>query len=93
MPDTESAVETISFRVRKDLKRKVEEAASLSGLTITAFAKSVLSRSAMDVLEHHRETILTDRDRDRLLDALDNVAEPTETLLEAAELHKTLITE
>jgi len=60
--------------MKSDLKKRVEEAASLMGLTVTDFVVSTLSERASEVLERQRRLTLSDRDRDRFLAALSRPA-------------------
>jgi uncharacterized protein (DUF1778 family) len=76
------------MRLPADAKEKIEQAATLSGLTLTDFAIHSLVRSADEVLERHRVRMLSDRDRDRFLALLDGDHEPNDALRTAAEAYR-----
>jgi len=81
----------LNFRVRSDIKDRIEKAATLSGKSITDFAVSALSDTADEVLERYRAAELSDRDRDIFLSLLDRAAKPNKVLRRAAKTHKKLI--
>ncbi len=57
----------LDFRVDTKSKRLIEQAAAVVGQSISDFAKSTLLSKARNVLRQHRETVLSDRDRDIFL--------------------------
>ena len=67
---TTAANPRLAFRMKPELKERIEEAAELLGLSLTDFVLSALSERASEVLERHRLIALSDRDRDRFLEAL-----------------------
>ncbi|MBI3930015.1 MAG: DUF1778 domain-containing protein [Armatimonadetes bacterium] len=75
----------LAFRMKRELKARVEEAASLMGLTVTDFVVSTLSQRASEVLERQNNLTLSDRDRDRFLEALDRQGQPVPCLLRLLE--------
>lgn len=81
----------MDFRLRPDLKDRIEKAASISGKSVTDFAVSILVESADEILERYHVAELTNRDRDLFLSILDQEAMPNEKLLRAAKTHKKLI--
>ena len=79
----------LSLRLPSHLKQTIEQAAALTGQTVSDFAVSTLVRSARSVIEEHDRTVLSNRDRDRFLSLLDDAdASPNEALLGAARRHK-----
>jgi uncharacterized protein (DUF1778 family) len=81
--------ERIDLRISSELKRLIEQAAALSGMTTSNFiAGTVVARSREVVRE--AETIrLSNRDRDIFLSLLnDEEARPNAAMLEAARLHQ-----
>ena len=90
---TSSKSENINFRVSSDAKELIEKAVVVSGQSLTDFATRSLIGSATEVLEREYMTILSNRDRDRLLAILDADDEPNDTLRQAAAIHKQLIIE
>lgn len=83
----------IDFRIRPDLKDRIEKAANVSGRSITEFAVSTLLETADEILEHHNVAKLSNRDRDLFLAVLDQDAKPNEKLLRAAKTRNKLIVE
>lgn len=66
----------VEFRMAQNLKSEVEEAASLLGLTLTAFASQVLVERARQVKREALHVRLNDQDRDAFLHIL---ASPPQT--------------
>lgn len=87
-PETDMA--RLHMRLPAEAKEKIEQAAALSGLTLTDFAIHTLVHSADEVLERHRMRTLSDRDRDIFLALLEEDSEPNDALRKAAETYKTL---
>jgi uncharacterized protein (DUF1778 family) len=79
--DTSTANPRLAFRMKPALKERIEEAATLLGLNLTDFVLSTLSERASEVLERHRNITLSDRDRDRFLEALDRPGRPIPALV------------
>lgn len=90
---TNSKNENINFRVSSDAKELIEKAIVASGQSLTDFATRSLIGSATEVLEREYMTILSNKDRDRLLAILDADDEPNDALRQAAAIHKQLIIE
>ena len=61
----------INVRLPSELKQTIEEAASALGQTVSEFAISTVVREARQVLHNAQITRLSNRDRDRFLEALD----------------------
>ena len=72
----------LAFRMKPELKERIEEAASLLGLNLTDFVLSTLSERASQVVDRHRNITLSDRDRDRFLEALNRSGRPIPALME-----------
>ena len=93
MASSISKSENIHFRISSEVKEIIDKAIIVSGQGLTEFATRSLLNSANEVLEREYTTVLSNRDRDRLLEMLDADIEPNEGLREAAHLHKKLIAE
>lgn len=78
----------LNFRLPKYIKVRVENAALVSGITVTDFAISALANSADEVLQQHQNRKLSNRDRDKFLAMLENPPEPNEALRKAARNYK-----
>lgn len=75
----------INVRLPSELKQTIEDAAAALGQTVSEFAVSTVVREARQVLQEAQVTRLSNRDRDRFLEALDAVdAKPNEALKAAA---------
>jgi uncharacterized protein (DUF1778 family) len=72
----------IEFRMSSELKSEVEEAASLVGLSLTAFATEALLERARRVKREYSATVLNDEERDAFLKLLAEPAKPSEALRE-----------
>ncbi len=83
----------IHFRISSEAKKVIDKAVTISGESLTDFATRSLLSSANEILEREFTTVLSDRDRNKLLAMLDADVEPNKELREAAKIHKKLITE
>jgi uncharacterized protein (DUF1778 family) len=84
--------ERIDLRLPPDQKRLIEQAATLSGLTVSGFILNSSSRHAREVIRETAVIELSNRDRDRFLAALDDQeAQPSPALRRAARRHKQLL--
>jgi uncharacterized protein (DUF1778 family) len=72
----------IEFRVSRRVKAMLERAASLKGLTLSAYAISTLVDDASKLTEREDRFVLSNQDRDIFLSALDEG--PNEALIQAA---------
>ena len=79
----------LNFRLSAESKRTIEEAAALTGQTLSDFAISALLETARGVVQEHDKTVLTRRDRDAFLALLDQTdAKPNKALAAAARGYK-----
>lgn len=81
----------LNFRLPTEIKKRVENAALVSGITVTDFAISALANSADKVLHQQQNRRLSNRDRDLFLAMLENPPEPNAALRKAAKTYKTRI--
>ena len=81
----------LDVRLAADHKNLIEQAASLRGQTVSAFAVSTLVAEAGRVVEESTVLHLSNRDRDIFLAALENPSEPNALLRKAAKHHATHI--
>ena len=84
---TESRTVRFDMRINAQAKTMIERAALITGQTLTDFAISNLVQSAMETIERYEKLILSNRDRDRFLAALDRPAKPLPALAKAKRLH------
>jgi uncharacterized protein (DUF1778 family) len=79
----------LNFRLPTDLKEIIEEAATITGQSVSDFAIAAMISNAQSVLQQNQSTALTTRDRKAfmaLLDAQD--AKPNRALTRAANRYK-----
>lgn len=75
----------INVRISSELKQTIEEAAAAVGQSVSEFAISTVVREARQILQEAQLTRLSNRDRDRFLEALDAAdAKPNAALKAAA---------
>lgn len=91
MPTTEKQTPSaarLNFRLPPEIKERIENAALVSGVTVTDFAISALAETAHEVLEKHQMRRLTNRDRDVFLEMLENPPAPNAALKKAVKQYK-----
>ena len=80
-----AAKSRLDFRIASDNKALIEQAAILSGQTVSDFAASTLLDKAHQIIERHQITKLSNTDRDIFLAMLDNPPQPNEALKNAVK--------
>jgi uncharacterized protein (DUF1778 family) len=80
----------LNFRLPTEIKKRIEDAALIAGVTVTDFAVSALAHSADEVIRQHHDRKLSVRDRDIFLAMLENAPEPNAALRKAASRYKKL---
>ncbi len=83
----------LSIRLPIAVKERIEQAAMISGVSVTDFTIANLTESADEVLERHQFRKLSKRDGDIFLAMLDSVDEPNPKLIEAFKARRELIAE
>jgi uncharacterized protein (DUF1778 family) len=74
----------MDFRLSSQTKELIEQAAALTGQTLSDFAISTLAERARQVIQQESVRVLSRRDAERFLTLLDET-EPNEALRKAAE--------
>ena len=82
----------LNFRLPAEIKRRIENAALVSGITVTDFAIAALANSADEILERYQNRRLSNRDRDLFLAMLEKPAAPNAALRKAADSYKKRVT-
>lgn len=82
---TESA--RINLRTSQEVKEMIERAAAAVGATVSSFMLQNATEVARRVLAEQEVIVLSDRDRDAFLNALDNPPEPPQALIDLMRLH------
>lgn len=78
-------------RTKPSVKADIQLAATLLGVDETTFVTTAAHDRARAAIADHERTILRGRDRELLLDALANPAEPTEALRAAMALRRSML--
>ncbi len=89
-PD-ERATDNIEMRVRPSDKERISRAAELTGVRLTTFVRASAAREAERILREHQTTTLSERDRQALLEALDNPPTPTRAARDAVRDYRSRI--
>lgn len=79
----------LGLRLSREHKDKIEKAALISGQNVSDFITTTALRSALEILDRHAQTVLSDRDRDIFLALMDAADEPNDALKAAAAEYKT----
>lgn len=82
---TNEKQDRIELRVNQHQKALIEEAASLSGMSLSSYMLEKALKSARNEIEEARIIRLSERDRDAFLKALDGGNRPNSTLKRAAK--------
>ncbi len=79
----------INFRLSKELKQTIEDAAAEMGQSVSDFAVSTLVQTARKILHDQQVTRLSDRDRQHFVSILDGESsKPNDALASAAKRYK-----
>jgi len=79
----------LHLRLSIEDKANLERAAVIRGVSVSEFARAALIETARGILDERGTTILTNRDRDAFLAALDDTASrPNKSLRRAAARYK-----
>jgi uncharacterized protein (DUF1778 family) len=76
-------VDRFEIRVNPEEKATVERAAMLSGLTVSAYMRSSVLQKARTDINQLENLVLSDRDRDQFLNALETATPSTGKLKQA----------
>lgn len=83
-PDPDNKRERLELRVRPAVKKFIQEAMAVSGLT----AGDLAYEGARRILDEHERMTLTGADRDAFLKALTHPPAPTPRLVSALKRHR-----
>lgn len=84
----ERSTARMHFRTKPHVKHAIQRAAAWSGLDDSSFVINAAYNAALETIAAHERMVVSQRDFDRMLDAIDNPPEPTDALREAFERHK-----
>ena len=85
---TERADIRLGFRLDFEHKKTIEQAARISGLTVSDFLRHHALKTSHDIIEQHAMRVLSDRDRDRFIAIMTGDYEPNDAAKLAAARHK-----
>lgn len=85
---SQTAGERINLRASAEAKQIIEQAAQLIGTNLSAFMLNQSYEAALRIISQHQVLVLSNADRDAILDALDNPREPSQALRELMALSK-----
>ena len=88
----EKATDSIEMQVRPSDKERVLRAAELTGVEFTTFVWASAAKEAERVLREHQITTLSERERQMLLEALDNPPPPTPAARDMVRGYRSRIT-
>ena len=82
---TPSKTNRIDLRVSKEQKDLLETAASIKGISLSAYLLANCIEIAQADIAKHQKLILSDRDRDLFLSLIANPPQPKQYLIEAMQ--------
>ena len=79
--------ERVNLRLNETAKRRIEQAASFEGKTVSGFIVSSALRDAEKIIQKHETMALTRRDAERFFDFIVNPPAPNDKLHTAMDEH------
>ncbi|WP_336153042.1 DUF1778 domain-containing protein [Acinetobacter ursingii] len=86
-----TAIERINLRATREAKQVIEQAAALTGTTLSAFMLQHAYEKALNLIEQQQRITLNAADWERLNQALENPAEANEELKALMTLGEQLV--
>ncbi|ENX50048.1 MULTISPECIES: DUF1778 domain-containing protein [Acinetobacter] len=86
-----TAIERINLRATREAKQVIEQAAALTGTTLSAFMLQHAYEKALNLIEQQQRITLNAADWERLNQALENPAEANEELKALMALGEQLV--
>jgi uncharacterized protein (DUF1778 family) len=80
-----SKINRIDLRVSKEQKDLLETAASIKGISLSAYLLANCLEIAQEDIAKHQKLVLSDRDRDLFLSLIANPPQPNQDLVEAMQ--------
>ncbi|MBW4508874.1 MAG: DUF1778 domain-containing protein [Scytonematopsis contorta HA4267-MV1] len=78
----------VDLRISQEQKDLLETAASLKGLSLSAYLLSNSLEAARKDIESYEKLVLSDKDRDLFLSLIENPPEPNQNLKSAMKIFK-----
>jgi uncharacterized protein (DUF1778 family) len=86
--DTKESVDRINFRLPAASKALIEQAAVVTGQSLTDFAKTSLLHCAQEALDAHNRIVLSQEDCAAFMAMLERESKPTAAMKRAIERYK-----
>lgn len=83
-----TASDRLEVRLSTEAKRKLKQAAIISGKNLSEFTVSILLDRAEEIIQSEHRITLSNRDRDKFLEALESDSPPNATLMRAARRYR-----
>ena len=80
--------ERVDFRINPDLKHLIAQAARLENVSLSAFFIEAAAARARELMATEELLMLSNAERQRFLDLLENPPEPAEALRKAMRRHQ-----
>lgn len=79
----------LNVRLSPDIKARIQRAANILGQDLTEFTSTVLNKHAKDIIENHDQILLSEKDYDFFVEALDRpVRKPSARSKRALEKYR-----
>ena len=85
------ATERINLRAPTEAKKVIEQAASLSAISVSSFILEHAYQAAKQLMSEHERIALTNTERDKFLAVLDNPPSPNTEMRELLALGEQLV--
>ena len=83
-----AAKDNVHFRCEREDKEIIEQAASLMGMTVTAYSRATLLERSRQVIKEAHRTRLSNADMEMFAAIVNDVEPPSETLRAAAKKYQ-----
>jgi uncharacterized protein (DUF1778 family) len=81
----------VEFRTNELEKRQFEEAASILGVNLYSFLRNIALERSVEILKGRDSILLSNKDRDAFLTALENPPQPNKDLKKAYQKYKQFV--
>jgi uncharacterized protein (DUF1778 family) len=81
----------MNFRTKPHIKQAIQQAAAWCGMDDSAFVMNAAYKAALETIQTHERTIVSRKDYNAILNALENPVPPSEALRDAFARHDQMI--
>lgn len=78
--------ERVEFRATHEAKLSIEEAAALSGKTVSSFVHDLVTEKAKEIINERKRLLVSESQWESLMDALESPTKPTKLMDEVISL-------